>query len=110
VLNFFNTPEVVQASTADNIYESFHWLLDNFDASTFIHHTQLVLPNSSFFPDKANNEFDMAKAICQRILEHSALTHWPFKMVPADEFHQEAPPLLALDPLGSDHLNQMKSL
>jgi len=97
VLNIFKTPEIVQASTADNIFESFHWLLDNFDASTFIHHTQLVLPNSTFFPDKANNEFDMAKAICQRILEHSALTHWPFKMVPSDEFHQDAPPLLALD-------------
>jgi len=39
----------------------------------------------------------MAKAICQRILEHSGLTHWPFKMVPWDQFHQNSPPLLALD-------------
>ena len=97
MLNFFKTPHVVEASTADNIFESFDWVLDNFDASTFIHHTQLVLPNSTFFPDRANNELDMAKAICQRILEHSALTHWPFKMVPWDEFGQDAPPLLALD-------------
>ena len=97
MLNFFKTPHVVEASTADNIFESFDWVLDNFDASTFIHHTQLVLPNSTFFPDRANNELDMAKAICQRILEYSGLTHWPFKMVPWDQFHQNSPPLLELD-------------
>ena len=97
MLNFFKTPEVVQTSTADNIFESFHWVIDNFDASTFINHTQLVLPNSTFFPDRTNNEFDMAKALCQRILEHSGLTHWPFEMVPQEQFHQNAPPLLALD-------------
>jgi len=97
VLNLFKSPHVIQASTADNIFDSFHWVIDNFDASTFIHHTQLVLPNSTFFPDKANNEFDMAKAICRRILEYSGLTHWPFKMVPWDQFHQNPPPLLTLD-------------
>ena len=97
MLNFFKTPHVIQASTADNIFEYFHWVIDNFDASTFIHHTRLVLPNSTFFPDKTNNEFDMAKALCQRILEHSGLAHWPFKMVPPDQFHLNPPPLLALD-------------
>jgi len=97
VLNIFKTPHVIQADTADNIFESFHWVIDNFDASTFINHTRLVLPNSTFFPDKTNNEFDMAKSICQRILEHSGLTHWPFKMVPQDQFQQNPPPLLDLD-------------
>ena len=97
MLNIFKTPQVIQDSTADNIFEYFHWVIDNFDASTFIHHTQLVLPNSTFFPDKTNNEFDMAKAICRRILEHSGLTHWPFKMVPQEQFHLNPPPLLALD-------------
>jgi len=97
VLKLFKTPHVVEASTADNIFETFHWLIDNFDASTFIHHTRLVLPNSTFFPDKTNNEFDRAKALCHRILEHSGLTHWPFKMVPQDQFHLNPPPLLALD-------------
>ena len=97
MLNFFKTPQVIEASTADNIFETFHWVIDNFDAATFIHHTQLVLPNSTFFPDRTNNEFDMAKALCQRILEHSGLTHWPFKMVSQDQFHQNSPPLLALD-------------
>ena len=97
MLNIFKTPHVIQEVTADNIFESFHWVIDNFDASTFINHTQLVLPNSTFFPDKTNNEFDMAKTICQRILEYSGLAHWPFKMVPWDQFHQNSPPLLELD-------------
>lgn len=97
MLIFFKTSQVIQASTADNIFESFHWLIDNFDASTFIHHTQLVLPNSTFFPDKSNNEIDMAKALCQRILEHSGLAHWPFNMVPQDQFNLNPPPFLALD-------------
>lgn len=52
VLRLLKTPKVVQASTADNIFEYFYWAIDNFDASTFIHHTQLVLPNSTFFPIK----------------------------------------------------------
>ena len=39
----------------------------------------------------------MAKTICQRILEYSGLAHWPFKMVPWDQFHQNSPPLLELD-------------
>ena len=95
--NFFKTPDAIDAGTADNIFEYFHWLIDNFDATTFINHTQLVLPNSTFFPDKTNNEFDMANTLCNRILEYSGLTHWPFKMVPPDQFHLEQPPLLALD-------------
>ncbi len=95
--NFFKTPDAIDAGTADNIFEYFHWLIDNFYATTFINYTQLVLPNSAFFPDKTNNEFDMANTLCNRILEYSGLTHWPFKMVPPDQFHLEQPPLLALD-------------
>ena len=97
MLNIFKTPHVVEVSTADNIFESFHWVIDNFDASTFVNHTQLVLPNSTFFPDRTNNEFDIAKSICHRLLEYSGLTHWPFKLVPWDQFHQNPPPLLELD-------------
>jgi len=97
VLNFFKTPQVIQASTADSIFESFHWIIDNFDASTFIHHTPLILPNSTFFPDKATNESDMAHALCRRILEHSGLSHWPFKVVPQHQFQATPPPFLALD-------------
>ena len=97
MLNIFKTPNVIEPSTAENIFEYFHWMIDNFDASTFVHHTQLVLPNSTFFPDKSNNESDMAKALCQRLLEYSGLAHWPFKIVPQDQFSPNPPPLLALD-------------
>jgi len=97
MLNIFKVPDAIQSDSVDNIFETFHWMIDNFDASTFIHHTQLVLPNSTFFPDRENNENDLAKALGQRILEHSGLAHWPFNMVPQDQFHLNPPPFLSLD-------------
>ena len=39
----------------------------------------------------------MEKALCQRILQHSGLAHWPFKMVSLDQFNTNPPPLLSLD-------------
>lgn len=97
MLPFFKTPQVIQASTADSIFESFHWALDSFDAYTFVHHTELVLPNSRFFPDKANNELDMAKAIYRRVLGYAGLPHWPFALIPQEHFQAAAPAFLGLD-------------
>lgn len=97
MFNLFKTPQVIQPTTADSIFECFAWALDTFDTSAFIHHTKLILPTFEYFPDKANNEMDMANAICKRILGYTGLAHWPFVMVPQQAFQGTPPPLLSLD-------------
>lgn len=93
----FASPQVVDINTANTIFETITWALENFDAEFFKEKTQLILPSSRFFPDRADNEADMAKALKNRVLEYSGLSHWPFAIVPPSELSSTQPPLLGLN-------------
>ncbi|MFT7559484.1 MAG: hypothetical protein ACI93R_001395 [Flavobacteriales bacterium] len=97
MIGLFRKPKVVDQNTADEIFACFDWMIECFDANTFLNNTALVLPNNVFFPDRANNESDMAKLISQRVIEYSGLRHWPFTIVPPEEFNPITPPQLQLD-------------
>ena len=97
MFGLFKPPQVISQNSAENIVNTFQWALESFDASTFIRDTQLVFPNNTFFPDRADNERDMAMAIYRRVLEYSGLSHWPFALVPPEHFQPNPPPLMQLD-------------
>ena len=97
MLSLFQPKDILDANASNSIFEIFSWALDNFDANTFANETQLILPNSRFFPDKADNEWDMANAIKNRVLDYAGLKHWPFKLVTPSEFVNAVPPQYLLD-------------
>ncbi|WP_185236107.1 hypothetical protein [Teredinibacter franksiae] len=97
MLHLFKKPVVVDPTTAKNLQLTFQWALDNFDNPYFSSATVLVQPTREYFPDRADNETDMARALCTRILRYSGLSHWPFKVVLPQAFSPEMPPLLRLN-------------
>lgn len=84
-------------NVSENMFEIFSWAMDNFDIKKFTNNTVLVLPNSHFFPDRSNNQYGMAKAIKERVLDYSGLNHWPFTLVSPEDFLNHTPPLLNLN-------------
>ena len=91
MLELFKTRSIVDENSAQNIFQIFSWAIENFDKNAFANKTELVLPNSRFFPDRANNEWDMAEAIKNRTLDYCGLAHWPFELVPPVEFNNTRP-------------------
>ncbi len=97
MLDFLLKPEVIEDESAQWIFDSFAWALANFDARAFVNHSQLVLPNDQFFPDKADSPEAMAEKMCTRVLGYCGMQHWPFVMVSPAQFQATQPPLLGLN-------------
>ncbi|SMF31815.1 hypothetical protein SAMN02745866_02115 [Alteromonadaceae bacterium Bs31] len=97
MFSIFNKAQIVEPLIAKNLHLSFAWALDNFDRSFFNNTTVLVLPTREFFPDRADNELDMARALCSRILKYAGIADWPFKLVLPHEFSPQMPPVLNLE-------------
>ncbi len=97
MLSLFRTPQIVDAATADKLHLYFEWALENFDSDYFYNSSVLVHPTREYFPDRADNEADMARALCNRILNYAGLSHWPFKLILPQDFSPEMPPLLSLN-------------
>lgn len=98
MLSFFKKPQVVDSNTAEQLQHTFEWLLTHFDQQYFEQETILVHPTREYFPDRTDNELDMAKALCARIQGYTGLTHWPFKLLSPQQFTGQMPPLLSLAP------------
>lgn len=97
MLSWFKASPVVQEEAEDNLFSLFEWALSHFDRKRFFENTVLVLPNSASFPDKANNEVEMAMAIYRRVLGYAGLSHWPFVLVSQENFQPTQPPVLGLN-------------
>jgi len=97
VFTFFKSSPLVDPTTAAALQETFDWALERFDKTAFLESTQLVHPTREYFPDRADNELDMARALCQRICQYAGLSHWPFVVREPEKFSAQLPPLLHLD-------------
>ncbi len=96
MLDFLLKPQIIDDDSAQWIFDSFAWALTNFDANAFVNHSQLILPNDQFFPDKADSPEAMADKMCSRILGYCGMQDWPFVMVAPAQFQAAQPPLLGL--------------
>ncbi len=67
--------------TTQWMFETYGWALDQFDASLFYQHTELVLPSNRYFPGRANNPQEMAQLIFDRVAHYAAVSHWPASVV-----------------------------
>lgn len=96
MLSLFS-PKIIDKYSANALRVNFQWLLQNFDKEYFYRFTDLVYPIRESFPDRANNELDMAKSVCSRIMKYAGLSHLPIKLVPPQELMHEMPPVLNID-------------
>jgi hypothetical protein len=97
MLSLFKKAQVVDEQTSRTLQQSFQWVLDNFNQDYFHNNTELVHPTREYFPDRVDNELAMAQALCERIQKYTGLEHWPFTLVPPQQFTGTMPPLLGMD-------------
>lgn len=90
--------ELISSAAADWIDECALWTLEQFGADAFWQHTQLVLPDSTHFPEKVSGPGPMAQYVLGRVTEMAGVAHWPWQLVDSRLSQPTAPPLLGIDP------------
>ncbi|TVZ41808.1 hypothetical protein P886_1158 [Alteromonadaceae bacterium 2753L.S.0a.02] len=93
---FLKPPQIVDPDTASALQSTFDWALESFDSDYFANTAGLIHPSREYFPDRADNELDMARALCKRICEYAGLSQWPFTVQAPQYFEAQMPPLLGL--------------
>jgi hypothetical protein len=79
IAKFKSKPLVDQAS-ADFIFSTVAWILQNFDHEEFFNRTRLVAPSNEFFPGRVSSVDEKAQNIFQHTLRYAGLRHWPFEL------------------------------
>lgn len=78
---FFLRPKpLVDQNSADFIFSTVAWVLQNFDHEEFFNRTRLVAPSNEFFPGRVSSVEEKAENIFQHTLRHTGLRHWPFEL------------------------------
>lgn len=71
---------LIDNSSADFIFSSVAWVLQNFDHEEFFNRTRLVAPSNEFFPGRVSSVNAKAQNIFQHTLRYTGLRHWPFQL------------------------------
>lgn len=77
-LNLFKPKPLVDEHSADFIFTTVAWVLQNFDHEEFFNRTRLVTPTNEFFPGLVTSVDEKAQNIFRHTLRYSGLRHWPF--------------------------------
>lgn len=86
--------QLISNEAADWIDECAEWTIGQFGAEAFWQHTELVLPDATYFPQKVSGPEPMAQYILARVAELSGVAHWPWQLCDARIASPAAPPLL----------------
>ena len=78
--SIFKTKPLVDENSADFIFSTVAWVLQNFDYDEFFTRTRLVAPSNEFFPGRISSVDEKAENIFQHTLRHAGLRHWPFEL------------------------------
>ncbi len=71
---------LVDQNSADFIFSTVAWVLQNFDHEEFFKRTRLVAPSNEFFPGRVTSVDEKAQNIFQHTLRYAGLRHWPFEL------------------------------
>lgn len=93
--NFFKTKPVIDESSKEWIYDTFSWCMQHLDSDFFTNHSQLILPDNSFYPGSSSSVEEMANVIFANTSKYTGMTQWPIKLVDADSFSAKAMPQLS---------------
>ncbi|WP_341936786.1 hypothetical protein [Marinimicrobium sp. C2-29] len=88
--------QLITREAAERIDECAFWAIATFGAKPFWQHTQLILPNEQFFPDKVNGIEPMAQYVLARVAALSGVSDWPWQLRDGRRMGAEAPPILGL--------------
>jgi hypothetical protein len=78
--SFLRTKPLIDESSADFIFTTVAWVLQNFDHDEFFNRTRLVAPSNEFFPGRVSSVDEKAQNIFQHTLRYAGLRHWPFEL------------------------------
>ncbi|MBL4798607.1 MAG: hypothetical protein JKY50_14410 [Oleispira sp.] len=78
--SFLRAKPLVDENSADFIFSTVAWVLQNFDHEEFFNRTRLVAPSNEFFPGRVSSVDEKAQNIFQHTLRYAGLRHWPFEL------------------------------
>lgn len=78
--SFLKPKPLVDENTANFIFSTVAWVLQNFDYEEFFTRTRLIAPTNDFFPGRVSSVDEKANTIFQHTLRYSGLLHWPFEL------------------------------
>jgi hypothetical protein len=77
---FFSPKPLIDENSAEFIFTTVAWVLQNFDHEEFFQRTRLVAPSNEYFPGRVNSVEEKAQNIFQHTLTYAGLRHWPFQL------------------------------
>ena len=84
-VGLFGPKFLLDDGTTNWIFDSFAWALESFGSDVFYQHTELVLPNDTYFPDKFETPEDVAETIFNRVRRYAGMEDWPCRLVAQKE-------------------------
>ena len=78
------------------LIDTFIWAVENFDAEFFTKHTQVILPNGTYFPDSVSSVEQMATTVFKRVVEYAGMDSWPIKLVAPQQLQPQVSLILSL--------------
>lgn len=84
-MGLFGPRFMFDEGTTDWIFDTYAWALENLGTDVFYQHTELVLPNDKFFPDKLERTEDIAEGLFTRVRQYAGMEDWPCRLVEQEE-------------------------
>lgn len=84
-MGLFGPRFMFDEGTTDWIFDTFAWALESLGTDVFYQHTDLVLPNDDFFPDKLEQMDDVAEGLFTAVRRYAGMEEWPCRLVAQEE-------------------------
>ncbi len=90
-------PQLLDETSVLWMFDTFAWMLRNFDATVFSDETILVTPSNAHFPGSEASAEGMASLVFDRVKVYAGMQHWPCRL--ADEYAVEniVPPHIQIE-------------
>ena len=79
-LSLLKPKPLIDENSADFIFTTVAWVLNNFDHQEFFRRTRLIAPSNEFFPGRVNSVDEKAQNIFAHTLGFTGLSHWPLEL------------------------------
>lgn len=84
-MGLFGPKFMLDEGTTNWIFDTFAWALETFGTDVFYQHTDLVLPNDEFFPNKFEQMENIAEGLFTVVRKHAGMEEWPCRLVAQEE-------------------------
>ena len=81
IFNLFKKSPVIDENTRQWLIDTFAWAIAHFDAKTFHHETQLILPNNDFYSGRVASIDEMAENIFTHTVNYAGMKNWPLRLL-----------------------------